>query len=221
MTGVEIVDKRIKSASDFYDVCLNGKLAPKQIKATNMHFMEMKLDVLPQTMSIHTTAKMIGDYNFTRSKLLTEKIAGGVSACMGFARDDEYYVPNSNLKADVRDLTYSTSKILATFRKDIKSAKYTEMCYMAKGVTVTPLAQSAELLGKVDFNHLTALWGKPPYEAEFKLINLTDLDKVKGLILGKIKDLQDETKCIIKYEKANSAKIETTLASGNNNAVIL
>lgn len=74
----------------------------------------MKLSVLPQLMKIYRSAKMVGDYSFTKSVLYTEKLVGNITASLGFVRDDKYYIPNTALKEDIRDITIKPhSRMLA------------------------------------------------------------------------------------------------------------
>ena len=68
----------------------------------------MKLSVLSQIMNIHKTAKMVGDYDNTKSVLFTEKIVGTVTACVGFVREGNYYLPNTTLREDIRTITVRT-----------------------------------------------------------------------------------------------------------------
>lgn len=65
------------SSSDFYDRCLKSRLSVSDFVMPNDGTVEMKLAVLPQLMRISKTAKMIGDYDSSKSLLYTEKLAGG------------------------------------------------------------------------------------------------------------------------------------------------
>ena len=40
---------------------------------------------------------MIGDYNYNGNhvNLQTDKLAGGINACLGFVKVNNYYVPNN------------------------------------------------------------------------------------------------------------------------------
>ncbi len=54
---------------------------------------------------------------------------------MGFVRDNQYYIPNTALKEDIRNVTIHPQKrILAIYRKPIKDQQYVELCYVAKGI---------------------------------------------------------------------------------------
>lgn len=140
LTGVDVSTTNFKGSSDFYEKCLKGKLSPHDFKFAQNGTTDMKLQVLPQLMKIQNTAKMVGNYNFSKSLLLTEKLAGNITSCMGFVRDDKYYIPNTALKEDIRNLTTSSpQRILATFRKPILDLQYHELCYVAKGIDFSML----------------------------------------------------------------------------------
>ena len=137
LTGVELTGSRFTSSVDFYDRCLKGRLNSSDFTMPPRGMAEVKLTVLPQLMSIHKTAKMVGDYNGTKPVLVTDKLAGNVFACMGFVLDKQYYMPNTALKNDIRDLVGQHKRVIATFRKPIRSTAYTELCYVAKGIDLT------------------------------------------------------------------------------------
>lgn len=49
---------------------------------------------------------MVGDFNGCNPKLYTEKLAGGVKACLGFIKTHRAeYVPNTALNTDIRTVT--------------------------------------------------------------------------------------------------------------------
>jgi len=128
------------SGSHFYSKCLDGRLSPSDVALTENGTTEMKLQVLPQITDIQKTAKMLGDYNYSKTELLTDKLAGNVKACLGFVRAGYYYVPNTVLREDVRNLTTTPAKrILAIFRKKSNTAYYEENTYLASGLDVHDL----------------------------------------------------------------------------------
>ena len=131
------------SSSDFYDRCLKNRLSISDFGMPKDGTAEMKLTVLPQLMQIPKNAKMIGDYDASKSLLYTEKLAGGVSACMGFVRDRKYYIPNTALREDIRNVSIKPQKrILAIYRKSIKEPQYQERCFLQKGLDVSVLKSS-------------------------------------------------------------------------------
>lgn len=138
------------SSSDFYDRCLKSRLSVSDFMMPNDGTVEMKLAVLPQLMRISKTAKMIGDYDSSKSLLYTEKLAGGVSACMGFVFDQGFYKPNTALREDIRNVSIKPQKrILAIYRKAIREAQYKELCFLQKGFDTSFMNSSDEIKRKV------------------------------------------------------------------------
>lgn len=135
LTGVDLTNKNTSGSSDFYKRALKGQLSVNDFSLATDGTTEMKLFVLPQLVKIHRSARMIRDYSFTKSLLYTEKIAGTIFACLGFIRNNKYYIPNTALKEDLRDITVKPQKrVLAIFKKPIPQPRYDEICYTAKGV---------------------------------------------------------------------------------------
>ena len=65
----------------------------------------MKLNVILTLMNIYKTARMMGDYNSSKSVLYTKKLTGNHIGCMGFANYGGYYNPNTLLNEDIRSVT--------------------------------------------------------------------------------------------------------------------
>ena len=145
LTGVKLKAKNIKSV-DFYKLCLKSQLSSSIFTFHENGTTEMKLSVLPQVMNIHKTAKMVGDYDNTKSILYTEKVVGTITACIGFVRDGSYYLPNTTLREDIRTVTHKPQKrILAILSKKDKDKKYCTCSYMAKGFSLESIHMSNEL----------------------------------------------------------------------------
>ena len=159
LTGVKIFEERVGGSVDFYERCLRGKLSPSDFSFADNGTTDMKLSILPQLMKIQICAKMVGTYDFAKSVLFTEKVAGNIYACMGFVKENNYYIPNTALREDIRDISVRPQKrILAIFKKDIPQRFYPlTPCYSAKKVNVSCLINSENLKQKFDF--------KPPIQA--------------------------------------------------------
>ncbi|NJD03178.1 MAG: hypothetical protein FIA99_11450 [Ruminiclostridium sp.] len=71
-----------------------------------------------------------------KSKLCIEKLAGGISACLGLNKKGRYYAPISALKVDMRDLIYKQERIIAIFTKYSESKLYTHITYSANEVDI-------------------------------------------------------------------------------------
>ena len=149
LTGVIQSGTRMR-ATDFYDISLRGQLSPSHFDLHKDGSSDLKLSVLSTIMSIHKTAKMVGDYNMTKSLLITEKIVGTVTACLGFVRENDYYLPNTVLREDIRDVTRSPQRrILATSLKKSNDTVYSEISYLAKDFTIGSLVLPDEIKKKV------------------------------------------------------------------------
>lgn len=141
LTGVRPNVADFMDSSDFYEKCLKGQLSPKEFSFSSNGTTVLKLRILPELMKIHKTARMVGEYNFSKTLLITEKLAGNITACEGFVRDDKYYIPNTALKEDIRELIQQPCKrMLAIFRKENGKPLYPELCYTAKGVDLHSLS---------------------------------------------------------------------------------
>lgn len=122
------------SATDFYYRCLSHRLTVKDFEFADNRTTELKLDVLKSFMTKNMSAHMIGDCDSFKPKLYTEKLVGGQNACIGFVRNssDKRYVPNTLLKCDIRDVSSSTRRVIAVFRKLKQECAYNEITYRAK-----------------------------------------------------------------------------------------
>ena len=154
LTGVEISNRKFSGSSDFYNKALKNQLSPKDFSLATNGTTEMKLSVLPQLMKIYRSAKMVGDYSFTKSVLYTEKLVGNITASLGFVREDKYYIPNTALKEDIRDITTKPqSRMLAIFRKPVEQSHYEEICYTAKGLVLQDISLPQTLHDKIHIHN--------------------------------------------------------------------
>lgn len=133
LTGCAVGDKM--SAKEFYRKCLGHRLRICDFEFAADGTTEMKLEVLPLMVTKNLSAHMIGDYNAGYPKLYTEKMVGGVKGCMGFVKN-KYgrLVPNTVLKADIRQYVSHPARIIVIFRKKREEQKYSETVYRAKNV---------------------------------------------------------------------------------------
>ena len=143
LTGLKLVNRKrhgsgdgVISASDFYEKCLNHKLREDDFYFAKDGTTELKLDVLPALLTKNLAAKMIGDFHSDKPKLLTEKLAGGQIACMGFVKNStsDRFVPNTVIKDDIRKHTLRPLRVIACYRKNRGDNRYGEITYLAKNV---------------------------------------------------------------------------------------
>jgi len=187
LTGVTLNPNIYSGSSDFYKKCLRSELSVDDFSVPLDGNTAKKLTVLPQLMQIFKTAKMVGDYNFSKSRLLTEKLTGNITACMGFVRDDIYYIPNTVLKEDMRDITNKPQqRMLAIFRKRIFDQQYNELTYIAKDIYIESLSNNEKLNELIDFKNLKANFPIPH--------NVSDEDNIENENLTKlmISSIEDE-----------------------------
>ena len=151
LTGIE--SKHHLGTSEMYEKILNNKFSKNDFGFKSDGTAELKISILSKIVQVQGNAKMIGEYNNVGTSLYTEKIAGNVSACLGFVRNGNYYVPNTALKEDIRKITIKPQKrILAVLRKPTKDEQYKEITYLAKGINFEELHLEAELKGKIHNN---------------------------------------------------------------------
>ncbi len=137
---VEYIDnknnKHILSAVEFYNKCISKTLQTNQFEFYKDGNTQLKLEVLPKMICKNLSAKMIGDYNTFTPKLQTDKLVGKIDGIMGFDLDknENRYLPNTLLKADIRNLSTSTVRIIATFRKPINASSYQEITYKVNNI---------------------------------------------------------------------------------------
>lgn len=135
MTGFKVKKPGI-NARHFFNLCYDKRLAEADFEFADDGTTEMKMRVLPSLVTKNLSARMLGDYNMSQPKLYTDKIAGSISACMGFVRDggEGRYVPNTVLEGDIRIKVVKANRIVLTYRKERKDEQYSEIVFSAKKV---------------------------------------------------------------------------------------
>ena len=109
-------------------------------------------------MSIHIHARMVGDYDDSRPLLVTDKFAGTVTMAMGFTYSNSFYIPNTALKLDVREITIQATRrrVAAILTKPRADSRYKRLTYIAKGMTIDNDILAPVLNDKVDTLNLVA-----------------------------------------------------------------
>ena len=142
--------------NDFFEKCIQHRLSPEDFEMRKDGTTKLKLDVLPSVIQIHKVSNMTGDYDKTGIQLYTEKLAGNIKGCMGFVRSGNYFVPNTLLNQDIRDVTRRPQhRIVAAFSKGIKDKEYVTLCYIAKGFDIAELQAYPAIMVKVNFEKMT------------------------------------------------------------------
>lgn len=138
------------SSREFYRSCIDNTLSVQHINYKN-NFTELKLQVLSDAMSIDKTAKMIGDYNEGGIDLYTHKLVGTIAVCVGMLKErNGFYVPNSVLKADTRNISIPpVLKIACVLKKHIRSQKYETIVSIGKNIDLHNLKLPQEVVDKL------------------------------------------------------------------------
>ncbi len=133
LTGIRLNEGL--TAADFYNRCLNHKLSQNDFSFALDGTTQLKLEILPLLMSKNISAKMVGDFDSYNPKLYTEKLAGGVKACLGFVRNENgEYIPNTALNVDIRTVIKFSKQVIATYRKKKDEPFYQELVYKSKKI---------------------------------------------------------------------------------------
>lgn len=136
------------SANQFYNKCINHQLSSKDFEFRADGTTELKMRALPRLMRVNTGYKMIGEFDDCRPKLITEKVAGNQFCCMGFVSvKKNCYIPNTILQEDIRDITTDTYRVIAVYSKDISDNEYTDILYLAKGISKYDIDKFVKYIG--------------------------------------------------------------------------
>lgn len=122
------------SAKDFFSKCISHRLKMDDFEISDDSTIKLKMEVLPLLINKNLSANMAGNFEGNNVKLYTEKLIGGVKACIGFVKTKGGYVPNTVLNTDMRIYVKTPLRIIATYRKNKAYFKYNEMVYKAKNV---------------------------------------------------------------------------------------
>lgn len=139
LTGLNILRDEIKPAQNFYLVCLTNNLSTTDFEFKLNGTTQKKLEILPAIMQIDKKARIIGNYNSQKVYLSTEKLIGNVNMCLGFIKENNYYIANTALKEDIRNIVEEQGRIVLVIKKNIKDKKYNEIIYKNKNVENTKI----------------------------------------------------------------------------------
>lgn len=121
------------TAGDFYKRCLNNRLRTADFEFAPDGTTQLKLEVLPKLMTKNISATMAGDFDGLHQGLYTEKLAGGIKACLGFVRTTKgKFVPNTVLQIDIRQAVKRCLSVIATYHKMATDTTYTDLVYKSK-----------------------------------------------------------------------------------------
>lgn len=150
LTGIKC--KKTKSSIEFYKQCLNNKLSYKDIEVKLNGTTRLKLEILPQLVNIGRNAKLVANYDNSKINLYTEKIIGNVRCCIGFIKKEKYYLPNTIIKQDIREIAEKNTinRIVVILEKNIKDKKYKSITYIKDGINMYNIAKKLNITEKID-----------------------------------------------------------------------
>lgn len=134
LTGVVFRESNIKNKKSilFFDTCLKKKLSLDDFDMRPDGTTRLKLDILSQVVSINTCATMIGEYNNAKVSLISDKICGNERASVGSILESNFYIPNTALKEDIRNIVKVANPIKAIYTKDVLDEKYSLLTKKSK-----------------------------------------------------------------------------------------
>lgn len=149
--------KYYKNATEFFQDCLNNKIAPINIEMRKKLFTQLKLEILENAMSINKSAKRIGDFNQSKVNIEIEKVIGNTHYCLGFSNLDssnkklKYYYPKTLLQDNLKNNIIDDNKIIAILSKNKKQKLYNEITYLSKETTLSRLKENDLIEKLIDF----------------------------------------------------------------------
>ena len=127
-------------ANQFFIDCLEQRFSIDDFSFDRTGQTELKLKVLPMAIQVNLAAKMYGEYSsfIVHDFLKTDKIIGNTNLCLGFIKkkNSKFYVPNTLLQKDIRDLVNRYERVIAIYKKDVKDNLYGKNIYIAKNVNI-------------------------------------------------------------------------------------
>ncbi len=152
LTGLNLIRNRIKSSVDFYNLCLRNNLSTTDFEFKSNGTTQKKLEILSSIMQIDKKARIVGDYNSQKLYLSTDKLIGNINMCLGFIKENNYYIANTALKEDIRNIVEEQGRIVLILKKNIKDKKYNGILYKNKNVNqneVNKIISNLEIRNKI------------------------------------------------------------------------
>ena len=132
LTGL-LFTKKGGNSNQFFDLCLKKRLKESDFEFDDSGFAELKLNVIEYLFAEDMSARTIGDYNYSQPVLQTDKLVGGVYACLGVLRSSKgYFFPNTTRSGDIGDLVTKKRPIVAIFKKQHTQPLYDAMVHKTR-----------------------------------------------------------------------------------------
>lgn len=152
LTGIKLIDNN--SAINFYNQCLNKRIPLESFDFKQDGTTEQKFAVLPSLFDFKSGFKMLGEYNYSKKLLYADKLCGGVHGCIGFVSDkcSNFFVPDTSLQEDIRNLVLRPYKIEAILEKQIGEKYYSNIVYCNKKFKLIDLSYLSLFNKKIDWD---------------------------------------------------------------------
>lgn len=134
---------RIGGSVDFYNLCIKNELKVSDFRQASDGTTPLKISVLPILMKL--TGNLMGDFNHSKNYLVTEKLIGNVRGCLGFKRVGSYYIPNTLLQGDIRNLTYKANSVICVLEKSRFDRLYQKVRYIKTARTQKKIISGDEI----------------------------------------------------------------------------
>ncbi|MCT4612063.1 MAG: PBECR4 domain-containing protein [Clostridia bacterium] len=130
--GATTYNPNVKSEKNFFHNCINHRTQISDFELPTDGTVELKMQVLSKVINFINSNNMMGSFGHRQNHLITEKLVGNIYGCMGFVKDTtiDYYIPNTVLKKDIRDITNESNSIICIFERNISENCYGALCYL-------------------------------------------------------------------------------------------
>lgn len=155
LTGVDFIGsdgKILKQSVHFYKKCITHSLSEKEILYRNDGTTNLKLQALPKVVNFFKTSNMTTTLDTFQPQLQVDRLVGNITYCLGFTKDNKYYVPSSCLLKDIRDFSETQSQIITVLSKsnDKEAKYYKEIKYVAKKIDLKTIQFPENILKLIE-----------------------------------------------------------------------
>lgn len=149
-----------KNANKFFKDCLNNEIKLNSIIIKRGPFIQLKLEILENAMSIDKSAKRIGDFNQSKVNIQIEKVIGNTHYCLGFSNLNsnnkklKYYYPKTLLQDNLKNNIVDDNKIIAILSKNKNQKLYNKITYLSKNTSLEILKENNIVDNLIDYQNL-------------------------------------------------------------------
>lgn len=76
-------------------------------------------------------------------------IIGNINWGLGFIQDNGFYVPNTLLKDDIRDIIINSNRVICIMSKKIQDKEYNKIDYLVKDFEIQNIIDTEDLKNKI------------------------------------------------------------------------